>query len=172
METVPIPALGAFTRRSLFALSLAAAALALPGAPAFAYDPASASQLNVDAAGLALRGHDPVAYFTAGKPMKGDAKFTATHAGATYQFASAANRDAFLKEPDRFAPQYGGFCAMGAAMGKKLDGDPNLWRVVGDKLYLNVSQPAQTRWATDIPGFVRQADGNWPKIRDKRPDAL
>lgn len=160
-------------RRGLLAFGLALAAGMAPLlAPAFAYDPASTASINVDKSGLAIRGYDPVAYFTAGKPTKGDAKISAKHDGATYHFASAANRDAFLKEPAKFAPQYGGFCAMGAALDKKFDGDPNLWKIVDGKLYLNVAEAPQKRWLSDIPGHLKQANQNWPKIKDKAPSAL
>jgi YHS domain-containing protein len=128
--------------------------------------------VNVDAQGLALRGHDPVAYQTQGRPVAGQAQFTATHDGATYRFASAANRETFRAAPARYAPAYGGFCAMGVAMGMKLDGDPALFRVVDNRLYLNVSAPVQNRWIQDIPGNVATANERWPQLRGKAPRDL
>lgn len=161
-------------RRSLFGLAalMAAGAGWLPSTEALAYSETSTKAVNIDTAGLAIRGYDPVAYFTVGKPTPGNAQFTAQHDGATYRFANAANRDAFVKDPAKYAPAYGGFCAMGAALEKKLDGDPNLWRIVDGKLYLNVGEPAQKRWLEDVPGNIGKAQANWPKIRDKAPKDL
>lgn len=137
--------------------------------PVLAFDENSPSDVNVDAQGLALRGHDPVAYQTQNRAVPGVAQFTATHEGATYRFASAANRDAFRANPARYAPAFGGFCAMGVAMGRKLDGDPTLFRVVDNRLYLNVSAPVQQRWLQDIPGNIRAANERWPSLRGKTP---
>lgn len=162
-------------RAVLHATLLAGLALSLtavPGTRSFAYDEASKAAINVDKAGLAMRGYDPVAYFTVGKPTKGDAKFTARHDGATYQFADAANRDLFLKDPAKYAPAFGGFCAMGAVFEKKLDGDPSYWRVVDGKLYLNVGEPAQKRWLQDVKGNIGKADASWTRIKDKAPNEL
>jgi YHS domain-containing protein len=140
--------------------------------PALAFDEASNATVNIDAAGIGLQGHDPVAYFTEGKPTKGDAQFSASHGGATYHFASAANRDAFLAEPAKYAPQFGGFCAMAAVFEKKFDGDPNTWKIVDNKLYLNVNPDVGKKWSEDIPGNVSKADENWPKIAGKSPKEL
>ncbi len=115
--------------------------------------------------GYGVSGHDPVAYHTKGQPTVGDSAFTATHEGVTYRFASAANRDTFEADPETYAPQYGGFCAFGTAMGRKFPGDPNAWRIVDGKLYLNLNKDVQAQWVTDIPGFIRGADHNWPIIR-------
>ena len=158
--------------KTLLAVGLAMSSTALSVPAAFAYDEASKSSVNVDKAGIAIKGYDPVAYFTDGKPALGTKEFTAEYQGAIYQFASAAHRDAFKQNPTKYAPQFGGFCAMGAVFEKKLDGDPNLWKVVDGKLFLNVGEPAQKRWLEDIPGNVSKADGNWPKIKDKAPGEL
>lgn len=125
------------------------------------------AQNNVDASGLALKGYDPVAYFTEGKPVQGKPEFTARHEGATYRFASAANRDAFLAGPAKYAPQYGGYCAYGMASGYKAPIEPDAWTIVDGKLYLNYSQSVRDRWSSDIPGFIRKADANWPSVRSK-----
>ncbi len=161
-------------RRGLFALGLAAAMSLSPmmATTVLAYDEASTSAVNVDKSGLAIRGYDPVAYFTVGKPTKGEAGFSAKHDGATYRFASAANRDAFVKDPAKYVPAFGGFCAMGAVFEKKLDGDPGLWRIVDGKLYLNVGEPAQKRWLEDIPGNITKAGRNWPNISARAPKDL
>jgi pentapeptide MXKDX repeat protein len=121
--------------------------------------------LNLDKSGVALHGYDPVAYFIAGTPEAGKSDFTSTHEGATYHFASAASRDAFAASPERYAPQFGGYCAMGVALGKKLDIDPAAWRIVDGKLYLNVNKQVQRDWQKDIPGNIQKAVANWPRIR-------
>jgi YHS domain-containing protein len=158
------------SRRALLLGGGAAAAVAFGFIrPALAFIETSPSDVNVDAQGLALRGHDPVAYQTENRPVPGSPQFTATHEGATYRFASAANRDAFRANPARYAPAFGGFCAMGVAMGRKLDGDPTLFRVVDNRLYLNVSTPVQQRWLQDIPGNLRTANERWPSLRGKTP---
>ena len=125
------------------------------------------AQNNVDASGLALQGYDPVAYFTDKQPVRGKAEFTAQHEGATYRFASAANRDAFAAAPAKYAPQYGGYCAFGLASGYKAPIEPDAWTVVDGKLYLNYNRSIRSRWSTDIPGFIRKADANWPTVRSK-----
>lgn len=164
-------------RLRMTALACAAAifgigAAGLPATPAFAYDPTSTAAVNVDASKLALRGYDPVAYFAEGAPSQGSAEFAAEHDGAVYHFASAANRDAFLADPTKYAPAYGGFCAMGAALNKKLDGDPTIWKIVDGRLYLNVHLDAAKRWQEDVQGNISKAEENWPKIEDKTPDSL
>ncbi len=121
--------------------------------------------LNLDRRGLALHGYDPVAYFTVSKPVRGKGEYTATHAGATYRFASTSNRDAFTANPDSYAPQFGGYCAMGVALNKKLDVDPAAWRIVDGKLYLNLNKNVQREWKQDIPGNISKAVRNWPAIR-------
>ena len=122
------------------------------------------TEININD-GYAVHGYDVVAYFTKGRPTKGSDEFQATYDGATYRFASAEHRDIFTADPAKFAPQYGGYCAFGTAMGRKFDGDPNAWKVVDDKLYLNLNKNVQERWLSDVPGFIRGADNNWPVIR-------
>lgn len=137
-----------------------------------AYDEKSTSALNLDAKGVALKGYDPVSYFSSGGPAQGQAAFSEKHEGATYWFANAGNRDAFKANPAKYAPAYGGFCAMGVALEKKLDINPQLWRVVDGKLYLNVHKEAQTRWLEDVKGNLAQAEKIWPRIKDKMPNTL
>ena len=114
--------------------------------------------------GYAVHGYDVVAYFTVGQPTKGVDRFTAEYQGATYRFANAAHRDTFTADPAKYAPQYGGYCAFGTAVGRKFDGDPNAWRIVEGKLYLNVNKQVQARWLKDTAGFIRSADRNWSII--------
>ncbi len=162
-----------FARRTLLAAMISTlAALAVVPNLAYAYDEKSSSALNVDAHNVAVKGHDVVAYFTAGSPTSGKAEFAAKHEGAVYHFSSAANRDAFKANPAKYAPQFGGFCAMGVALDKKLDGDPTAWKIVDDKLYLNVNKDVQKKWAEDIPGNLVKAGSAWPLIKAKAPKDL
>ncbi|MCB1496310.1 MAG: hypothetical protein KDJ86_11020 [Bauldia sp.] len=141
-------------------------------ASAHAFDPESTLPINVDATGIALKGYDPVAYFTDGAPMPGDEAITAAHDGVTYRFASAANRDAFLAAPASYIPAYGGFCAMAMSLGYKVDIDPNAWKIVDDRLYVQANERATWVWSEDIPGNIAKANGFWPKIMDKAPAEL
>lgn len=152
----------AFTRRT--ALTLAAAAVAAAPVPALAG--AGKLDLNTNADGVMLHGHDPVAYFTEDAAVKGKDSTTARHDGVTYKFSSAEHREMFEANPAKYVPAYGGHCAMGAAMGLKLDVKPELYKVVDGKLYLNVHEKAQKRWLTDVPGHIARADAKWPEIRD------
>jgi YHS domain-containing protein len=157
------------TIAALFVLALGASALS---APAFAYDENSTAAVNVDAKGIAMRGYDPVGYFTAKAATMGDAQFSAKHAGMTFHFASAANRDMFKANPAKYAPQFGGFCAMGVALEKKLDGDPEAWLVAEDgKLYLNVNKDVQKKYLENVKGNNETAVKNWPGLKNKTPKA-
>ena len=114
--------------------------------------------------GVAIRGHDPVAYFKDGKPVKGSAEHRLEHKRSTFHFASKANRDAFAAEPERHAPQYGGFCAFGMSGGYKAAIDPAAFTVREGKLYFNYNREVQNQWSADIPGHVSKADRNWPAV--------
>ncbi|EDP66904.1 YHS domain protein [alpha proteobacterium BAL199] len=113
---------------------------------------------------LAVNGYDPVAYFTEGKPVEGSSNFKSSYQGATWYFASAANKAAFDAEPAKYAPQYGGYCAWAVSQGYTAKGDPAHWKIVDGKLYLNYNAEVQSKWIEDIPGHIRAADGNWPKV--------
>jgi YHS domain-containing protein len=115
----------------------------------------------------AIRGYDPVAYFTEGKPVKGSREFTHLWNGAAWRFASAANRDRFAAAPEKYAPQYGGYCAYGVAGGYAAKIEPDAWSVVDGKLYLNYDKRVQASWKSDIPGYIRKADANWPAVLAK-----
>lgn len=113
---------------------------------------------------LALSGYDPVSYFVAGGPKKGDAQFATTFKGVEYRFASADNLARFRANPNAYLPQYGGYCAWAVAGGYTAKSDPLAWKIVGGKLYLNYDQNVQKRWAKDIPGNIAKADKNWPQV--------
>ena len=112
----------------------------------------------------AIRGYDPVAYFTQGAPVKGAKEFRHDWRGATWHFASSANRDRFAADPQQYAPQYGGYCAYGVALGSAPPIDPAAWSIVDGRLYLNFNLPTRATWEKDIPGYVRKADANWPAV--------
>jgi YHS domain-containing protein len=114
--------------------------------------------------GVAIKGYDPVAYFTQHQPVKGSADFQAGYDGATYWFASAADKAAFEKDPAHYVPRYDGFCAFGASQGHKADIDPTAFTILDNQLYLNYSHKVQTQWQTDIPGYIAKADQNWPEV--------
>lgn len=157
-------------KKTLIALGMALA-FATPNF-ALAYDITSTAQVNVSAAKIALKSHDPVAYFTVGKPVLGSEKYSAEHEGAIYRFSSEKNLAAFKANPAKFAPQHGGFCRMGAALGKKLDGDPTLFRVDNGKLSVYSYSAAKEGYSADVSKHGASADANWPKIKDIAPKDL
>lgn len=114
--------------------------------------------------GVAIRGYDPVAYFTDSKPVKGKPAHTVTWNGVKWQFASQANADKFKADPGKYAPKYGGYCAWAVSQGYTASIDPAAWKIVDGKLYLNYSKGVQSRWEKDIPGNIVKANGNWPKV--------
>ena len=127
----------------------------------------------VDETGYAVSGYDVVAYFdldqvavgeTQHEGVKGDADITAEYNGATFAFSTEANRDKFVANPAKYAPQYDGHCAYGVAQGGKVPGNPNLWRIVDDKLYLNITKNVVGFWEEDIPGNLVKSENNWVSI--------
>jgi hypothetical protein len=125
---------------------------------------AHAQKVNTGSGGLAVKGYDVVAYVSQGKPVEGSVHFEYRLGDSTYRFASAANRDAFVKEPDRYLPQFGGFCAYAVSRGYTADIDPLAWRIVDGKLYLNYSRRAQEKWEEDVPGNITKGHANWPAL--------
>lgn len=114
--------------------------------------------------GIAIEGADPVAYFEQGEYVAGASEFQHEWDGATWQFASAENRDTFASNPETYAPQYGGYCAWAVSQGQVAPIDPTAWAIVDDKLYLNYSAGVQDRWKQDIPGNIAKANENWPGV--------
>ena len=117
-------------------------------------------------AGKALKGYDPVAYFTESKPVLGDPKIAYTYEGADWYFASEQNRDSFKADPEKYAPQYGGYCAYGTSQGHKAPTEADAWTINDGKLYLNYNTKVKTMWDKDRAGNIRKADTNWPTIKD------
>jgi hypothetical protein len=123
-----------------------------------------AEPTNKDGKGVAIKGYDPVAYFTQSKPVKGSPTFAHQWMGATWWFASAEDRDQFAAQPEKFAPQFGGYCAYGVSKNHTVSIDPEAWRIVEGKLYLNYSKGVQETWVKDVPGNIKAAEENWPKL--------
>jgi YHS domain-containing protein len=115
---------------------------------------------------VAIKGYDTVAYFTKGQPTKGNSEFVFTWNGARWQFASAAHRDMFASNPERYAPQFGQFCSMGLALGKRAIADPEVWKIVDGKLYLYFSRGARDKFQQDTPKNLKKAKTNWQHHND------
>ena len=149
--------------RSVIHKGLVAVALllaALSPAAAFAKDPVYTGRFS----SVAVDGYDPVAYFTVGQPVKGSKEFTIEYNGAQWRFSSAENLAAFEAAPEKYAPQYGGYCAWAVSQNYTASGNPKNWSIVEDKLYLNYNDEIQKRWEKDIPGFIAKANENWPGV--------
>ncbi|MBO6775625.1 MAG: hypothetical protein JJ897_08985 [Marinibacterium sp.] len=150
--------------------TLFAAFLAASTAP-----PAFAGEQFVDQTGYAVSGYDVVAYRSlAANPVgqdqpeaiPGKVSITADYNGATFAFASKENRAKFLENPAYYVPQYDGHCTFGVSKGGKVPGNPNLWRIVDNKLYLNITTTVVGFWEEDIPGNINKAENNWVNIED------
>src|SRR5690349_3435689 len=115
----------------------------------------------------AIRGYDPVAYFTENKPVKGKAEFTAEWKDQKWYFSSAKNKTVFMASPESYAPQYGGFCAFAMARGYKATSDPSAFTIVNNKLYLTFSRTVQEEWNKQRQHFIGRADQNWPTVKSK-----
>lgn len=117
--------------------------------------------------GAAISGYDPVSYFTSDGPAKGSPDLEAAYKGATFRFATAENRTRFIADPEKYLPQYGGYCAYGTAGGYKAPTDPHAFTIVGGKLYLNYDAAIQDTWRQDKDGYISKADANWPAVKDQ-----
>jgi YHS domain-containing protein len=116
--------------------------------------------------GIAIDGYDAVAYFTDKKATKGNPNHAFEWNGAKWLFADAQHKAEFAKDPAKFAPQYGGYCAYGMSRGYKAIIDPQAFTIVDGKLYLNYNAQVQETWRKDTPGYIRKADAAWPKAKD------
>ncbi len=146
-------------RRTFLTSAAAGTAALLVARPSLAATPPIYAE-----GGVAIDGTDPVAYFTEGAPVPGAEAFSFDWNGATWRFATAANRDQFVADPEAYAPQYGGYCAWAVSKGYTASTVPHAWKIHDGRLFLNYSRVIQFRWARDIPGNVALADANWPKV--------
>ena len=112
----------------------------------------------------AIKGYDPVAYFTMGEAVKGKESFTTNWKEADWYFASKENLEAFKANPKKYAPQFGGYCAYGVSKGALYKIDPEAWKIVDNKLYLNYSKSIQEKWEENPAAFIKEAESNWPKV--------
>jgi len=147
-------------RRGLMLTSLVATLVFPFTAPALADVP----EYWTNRQGLAIRGYDPVAYFTEGRPIEGLAEYRLEWHGAIWQFASAENRALFTADPMAYAPQFGGYCAWAVSQGYTASVNPNAWDIVDGKLYLNYSTGIQNRWQRDRDQNIQSAEREWPGI--------
>lgn len=127
-----------------------------------------AMRVNTGSNNVAIKGYDPVAYFTEGQPTKGRPDVAYSWNGAQWQFANAAHRDMFAASPERYAPQFGGFCSMAMTRSKIADVDPEAWTIVDGKLYLNFSKPVREKFRQNARGNIKNAEENWKKIHQQR----
>lgn len=118
--------------------------------------------------GKAIRGYDPVAFFAASKPVPGYDSLSFMYMDAKRLFSSASNLEAFKKDPAKYAPQYGGYCAYGTANGHKAPTETNTWTIVDDKLYFNYNSNVKKAWDKDKPALIKKADAQWPTVRKQQ----
>ena len=121
---------------------------------------------------LGIQGYDPVSYHNSKRPIRGNGHYVAIHDDVTYQFASAENKAQFEKSPEKYVPAYGGYCAFGVSVGKKFIGDPEVWRIVDGRVYLNLDANIQDDWLKNVPGKIKQADEHWRRIAETPPSEL
>ena len=120
----------------------------------------------------AITGYDPVSYFVSKKAVRGSGFHTSDYNGQTYLFSSKENKEVFAKNPTKYLPQYGGWCAYGLSVGKKFYSDPTVFAIVKNKLYLNLDKEIQKKWNKDQMNFINKGDKNWVKIANKSANEL
>ena len=113
----------------------------------------------------AIQGYDPVAYFVDQRPVKGKPELFLDWQGSTWHFSTAANRDAFLADPEKYAPQFGGYCSFGVAHGYAPQTDPAAFTIVNGKLYLNYNPTVSEKWNAEREGYIARATQNWPRLK-------
>lgn len=132
--------------------------------------PATAQEVHNSIVGV--QGYDLVSYHISERPYRGNGNHVATHNGVNYLFATAENKTKFEKNPTKYLPAYGGYCAFGVSVGKKFIADPEIWEIVDGQLYMNLDNKIKGMWVKDIPGNIKKANINWKKIADKNPADL
>jgi hypothetical protein len=124
--------------------------------------------INTTPEGIAIKGYDPVSYFTEKRALKGKAEYEFLWKGAKWRFISAEHREMFRGGFEKYAPQYGGYCAYAVSQGKVADIDPEAWTVFEGRLYLNLNKKVQRLWEKDMKEYIRKADEQWPRMLRKR----
>ncbi len=117
--------------------------------------------------GIAIKGYDPVAFFTESKAEKGSDAFTYKWKEATWLFSTEDNLNAFKENPEKYAPQYGGYCAYGTADNHKAPTETDTWTIVNGKLYFNYNANVKKEWNKQKDALIKKADTNWISIKDK-----
>jgi YHS domain-containing protein len=155
------------TRNFIFIalLSIAAIAAGCSSAVSTAFDP-----INKTSDGLALRGYDAVAYFAVDKAVEGSPRHEYVWQGAKWLFSNSENLEKFKADPDSYAPQFGGYCSFAVSNGYTADGDPNAWKIVDGKLYLNYSPEVRTMWEKEQPERIKKGEHNWVEFKTKKPE--
>lgn len=150
------------TNRRIFALVVPAAIL-MSSVPASS-ETKLVEPVNKDRNGIALKGYDPVAYFRANAAQKGSAQFLHTWKGAKWHFSTGENRDEFARQPEKYAPQFGGYCAWAVSKNYTADADPLTWKIIDGKLYVNYNKDVQNKWQEGVSGRIADANKNWPGL--------
>jgi len=130
------------------------------------------SPVNVTPDGVAIKGYDPVAYFTDSRPIRGMPELKYLWKSAEWRFAGTEHLEMFKKDPDKYAPRYGGYCAYAVSQGKTADIDPEAWTIYEGRLYLNLDKDVQKLWEKNMQDYIRKADWNWPGMLGKNKGGL
>ncbi len=158
------------SRKALYGFAGAAAVIAIVAGLMVARPSSAIPTINQTADHVAIKGYDTVAYFTKSKPVKGSPEYQSKWQDAIWQFASGSHRDLFEANPERYAPQFGGYCALGIAAGEYAQIDPEAWTIVEGKLYFNNSKDYQTVWKKAPEAYMVTAQYNWSENRKKLRD--
>ena len=150
--------------RIAIALSAALASLPAPAAT-------PAPEIHVAKDGLAVGGYDPVAYFRDGRPERGSSLYQLSYKGVVWRFASAETLRQFQERPEAFTPQFGGYCAWAVSQRYLAPGDPNQWKVVDGRLYLNANARAKMLWEADQAAAIERGHANWPAVLTDNQDS-
>ena len=157
-----------YTRRRLLLLAAGAAVVALAAGSLIKNQAAARGSKAVNTldspSGAAIKGYDPVAYFVSGKPMRGLEEHAVTHAGARWLFSNAENKALFERDPAKYIPAYGGYCAYGVAQGYLVKIEPDSWAIRNGKLYLNYDKGVQKQWSAAPDQFIAEAEKKWPRL--------
>jgi YHS domain-containing protein len=127
-------------------------------------------KVNATAENVAVKGFDTVAYFTAEKAIEGNPQYSFIWNGAKWYFSSAENMEKFKAAPEIYAPQFGGYCAWAVSKGYTADGDPNAWKIVDGKLYLNYNQKVKEMWEAEQETRIKEGKKNWAEFKKKKPE--
>jgi len=127
-------------------------------------------KINTTAENIAIKGFDTVAFFTAEKAIEGNPQYSFIWNGAKWYFSSAENMEKFKAAPENYAPQFGGYCSWAVSHGYTADGDPNAWKIVDGKLYLNYNQKVKEKWEAEQPKLIEDGRKNWEEFKKKKPE--